>query len=78
MFVIFPLKEIFSDLNEMQNKLQSGLASDEEHIFKTRAGIPSGPEHFLISSFASTLLTSLVRMWTSGIVHEALGVKGSG
>ena len=59
----------------MKNKLRSG---DEEYYYKTRAGIPSGPEDFLISRFASTLLTSLVRIWTSGIVHEAIGVKGSG
>ena len=52
--------------------------SDEEHNFKTRAGIPSGPENFLISRFASTLLTSLVHMWTSDIVHKARGVKVSG
>ena len=62
----------------MKNKLQSGLACDEEHNFRTIAGIPSGPEDFLISRFASTLLTSLVRIWTSGIVHESCGVKGSG
>ena len=62
----------------MKNKLRSGLASDEEHNFKSRAGTPSGPEDFLISRFASTLLTSLVRIWTSAIVHEALDVKGSG
>ena len=62
----------------MKNKLRSGLASDEEHNFRTLAGIPSGPEDFLISRFASTLLTSLVRIWTSSIVHEAPCVKGSG
>ena len=28
----------------MKNKLRRGLASDEEHNFKTRAGILSGPE----------------------------------
>ena len=28
--------------------MRSGLASDEEHIFKTRTGIPSGPEDFLM------------------------------
>ena len=61
----------------MKNKLRSGLASDEEHNFRTLAGIPSGPEDFLISRFASTLLTSLVRIWTSGIVHEARCVKDS-
>ena len=59
----------------MKNNLRSGLASDEEHNLRTLAGIPSGPEHFLISRFTSTLLTSLVRIWTSGIVHEARGVK---
>ena len=62
----------------MKNKFLSGLASDEEHNFRTLTGIPSGPEDFLISRFPSTLLTSLVRIWTSGIVHEARGVKGSG
>ena len=61
----------------MKNKLQSGLASCE-HNFRSLAGIPSGPEDFLISRFASTLLTSLFRIWTSGMVHEARGVKGSG
>ena len=39
----------------------------------TLAGIPSGPEDFLIAIFASTLLTSLVRIWISGIVQEARG-----
>ena len=39
--------------------------------------LPSGPQDFLISSFESTLLTSLVRMWTTDLVHEARGVKGS-
>ena len=69
------MKEIYVPvLNEMKNKLRSGCASDEEHNFKTRAGIPSGPEDFLIARFASTLLTSLVRIWTSDIVHEARGV----
>ena len=41
---------------------------------KLRSGLASDEE----SRFASTLLTSLVRIWTSGIVHEARGVKGSG
>ena len=59
----------------MKSKLRSGLTSDEKHNFKTRAGVTSGPEVFLISRFASTLLTSLVRIWTSGIVHEARGVR---
>ena len=62
----------------MKHKLRSDLASDEEHNFRTLAGIPSGPEDFLISRFASTLLTSLDRIWTSGIVHKARDVKGSG
>ena len=62
----------------MKNKLRSGLGRDEEHNFRILAGIPSGGEDFLISRFASTLLTSLVRIWTSGIVHEARCVKGSG
>ena len=78
MFAIFQQEGNLPFLDEMKSKLRSGLASDEEHNFKTRAGIPSGPEDFLTSRFANTLLTSLVRMWTSGIVHEARGVKGSG
>ena len=35
----------------MKNKLRRGLASDEEHNFKTRAGIPSGSEDFGIEIF---------------------------
>ena len=62
----------------MKNKLRSGLASDEENNYKTRTGIPSGPEDFLTSRFASTLVTFLVRIRASGIVHEARGVKRSG
>ena len=61
----------------MKNKLRSGLASNAEHNFRTLVGIPSGTEDFLTSRFASTLLTCLVRMWTSDIVHEARVVKGS-
>ena len=38
---------------------------DEEYNFSTRAGIPSDPEDFVIPRFASTLLTSLVRIWTT-------------
>ena len=56
--------------------MRSGLASDEEHDFKTQARISSGLEDFLACRFASNLLTCLVRMWTSGIAHEARGVKG--
>ena len=56
----------------MKIKLRSGLASDEEHNFMTLGGIPSGPEDFLISRFA------LDPIWTTGIVHEARDVKGSG
>ena len=65
-------------LNEMKNKLRSDLASDGEHNLGTLAGIPSGPEVFLISRFASTHLTCLFRIWTLGIVREARGVKKTG
>ena len=50
----------------------------EEHHFNTLAGIPSAPVDFVIPRFPSTLLTSLVQIWTSGIVHETRGVKRSG
>ena len=53
-FAIFQHEGNLPVLNEMKNKLRSGLASDE-HNFRTLAGIPSGPEDFLISRFASTL-----------------------
>ena len=77
-FAIFQHEGNLPVLNEIKNKLRSGLASDEEHNFRRQAKIPSGSEDFLISRFACTLLTSLVRIWTSGIVHEERGVNGSG
>ena len=58
MFASFQHEGNLPDLNEMKNKLRS----DKEHNFKTRAEILFGPENFLISRFASTLLTSLVRI----------------
>ena len=57
MFAVFQLGGNLPVLNEMKNKLRSGLASDEELNFRTLAGIPSGPEDFLISRFAYTVYT---------------------
>ena len=46
MFAIFQHKGNLPVLNVMKNKLRRGLASDEEHNFRTLAGIPSGLETF--------------------------------
>ena len=43
-FAIFQHERNVPVSNEMKDKLRSGLTSDEEQNFKTRAGIPSGPE----------------------------------
>ena len=60
----------------MKNKLRSCWPVTKNIILKLEQ--EADKEDFLISRFASTLSTSLVRIWTSGIVHEPRSVKRSG
>ena len=54
----------------MKNKLRSGLASDEEHNFGTLAGIPSGPEDFLIAQMSPRNLRSQINISRCYTLHS--------